>query len=421
MLENRALFKYELAAVLIIKDEAIYVREWIEYHQLVGIEHFYIYDNDSSDELKDVLQPYVERGIVTYRSIEGRCAQIAAYNDALSRRRFECRYMICLDIDEFIYPKNNRRLLEFVDEIFAEDDAIAELLICWSVFGSNGLEYAEPEKGVLDRFTRRAVYDNQCNNSFKSIVNPRGVKCYTTPHNATCFAQKRIVNAEGKPVRMSMQGDKLKINLSGYATDIIAINHYVVKSREEYNRKIARGDAFYDKNPRSDEHFDKFDRNDIFDDGIVRYRAELLAFASTCGGRTNTDARILNALLAQLLPELENKASADFYRGQLHVFLTCHAAVCRLRRETSLLTEPESNLLEEAAINCVLKSLESAQEWQIKLLFSELPRILKRPFAAVGEIRKIYRDLIIPDALRNFRITRDWNNFIHFDFIHQML
>ncbi len=101
--------------------------------------------------------------------------------------------------------------------------------------------------------------------------------------------------------------------------------------------------------------------------------------------------------------------------------MTCRAAVCMLRRETKLLTETESNLLEEAAINCMLKSIETAEEWQIKLLFDELPKLLVRPFPAVEEIRKIYKHVIIPNILVEFRVHRDWNSYMHFEFVNQLL
>ena len=39
--------------------------EWIEFHRLVGVERFFLYDNGSTDDHREVLAPYVEEGIVT--------------------------------------------------------------------------------------------------------------------------------------------------------------------------------------------------------------------------------------------------------------------------------------------------------------------------------------------------------------------
>ncbi|ELV04510.1 glycosyltransferase family 92 protein [Brachyspira hampsonii] len=49
-----------------VKNEAPYIKEWIEYHRIIGAERFYIYDNESTDNLKEVLEPYIKEGIVIY-------------------------------------------------------------------------------------------------------------------------------------------------------------------------------------------------------------------------------------------------------------------------------------------------------------------------------------------------------------------
>lgn len=56
-------YKNYLSATCIIKNEAEYMPEWLEYHLLVGFEKFYIYDNGSTDNIKQVLAPYVDASI----------------------------------------------------------------------------------------------------------------------------------------------------------------------------------------------------------------------------------------------------------------------------------------------------------------------------------------------------------------------
>src|SRR5271169_6005131 len=57
-------YRYELALVAIFQDEASYLKEWIEFHRLVGVEHFYLFNNLSSDNYREVLDPYIRQGIV---------------------------------------------------------------------------------------------------------------------------------------------------------------------------------------------------------------------------------------------------------------------------------------------------------------------------------------------------------------------
>ena len=190
---EKNLFLYDLAVVAIFKDEGKYLREWLDYHLLAGVEHFYLYNNDSSDDYAEVLAPYVENNLVTLTDWSGRFVMYSAYNDAIARHRFDCRYMAFIDLDEFIFPKTNQSIVEVVDEVFSRDPNAAALGINWQIFGSNGEEKADYSRGVLERFTRRAPSDwaiikedkaNIGNIYIKSIVNPRLVDYYLSPHFA---------------------------------------------------------------------------------------------------------------------------------------------------------------------------------------------------------------------------------------------
>ena len=147
---EKNLFRYDLAVAAIFKDEGKYLKEWLNYHLLAGVEHFYLYNNDSSDDYAEVLAPYVKANVVTLTDFPGRLTMFPAYNDALEKFRFECRYMAFIDLDEFIFPKTNLNIAEVVDEILARDKNAAALGINWQCFGSNGEETADYSRGVLE-------------------------------------------------------------------------------------------------------------------------------------------------------------------------------------------------------------------------------------------------------------------------------
>ena len=54
----------KLSIIMMYRDEGRYLKEWIEFHLMVGVEHFYLYDRMSTDNSMAVLQPYIEQGIV---------------------------------------------------------------------------------------------------------------------------------------------------------------------------------------------------------------------------------------------------------------------------------------------------------------------------------------------------------------------
>ena len=116
----KILFENEIALVLIVKNESPYIEEWLEYHYKIGVDKFYIYDNDSDDreELQKILAPWIESKIVEYTEFPGTIVQMTSYVDAVKKHRFDCRYLGIIDADEFIVPKQNLELIDILDATF---------------------------------------------------------------------------------------------------------------------------------------------------------------------------------------------------------------------------------------------------------------------------------------------------------------
>lgn len=53
-----------LHAMVVFKDQAVYLPEWIEYYLLQGVSHFYFYDNESKDNPKATMCTYTNQGLV---------------------------------------------------------------------------------------------------------------------------------------------------------------------------------------------------------------------------------------------------------------------------------------------------------------------------------------------------------------------
>jgi hypothetical protein len=101
-----------------IRDKKYELVEWIEYHLMIGIEHFYLYDHFSSDNLEFFLRPYIERNIVTiirwsYEPLTGHhwnMIQSASMNHALKNFGPFNRWMGYFDVDEYFQIKNITKL-----------------------------------------------------------------------------------------------------------------------------------------------------------------------------------------------------------------------------------------------------------------------------------------------------------------------
>ena len=122
--------KYKLSVCALFKNEARYLKEWIEYNRLIGVEHFYLYNNGSRDRSVDVLIPYVRQGIVTlvdwpdlipqeHEGVPGSWAlstQVPAYGHAAKYLALgETEWLALIDVDEYIVPVSTANLTDILD------------------------------------------------------------------------------------------------------------------------------------------------------------------------------------------------------------------------------------------------------------------------------------------------------------------
>lgn len=454
---DKNLFLYNLAVVSIMKNEGPYVKEWLDYHLLAGVDHFFIYNNDSEDNQSEVIQPYIDAGLVTYIDYPGKARQYEAYNAAARDYKFLCRYMAFIDGDEFIFPKIADTIIEVVDEILADKPNAAALAVNIFGFDSNYQDKADYTKGLLERFTRRASVENTPIIEEKglhggvahvsSITNPRRIEFFCNPHFAVYFKPYSAVNENGGKVEL----------FSNYPPTVekIVMYHYPTKSREEYINKINRGtaDAYY--NVYKISKFSHEKDNDVFDDNILKYRDALEDLflhngediIETFGERNFPNyERLLQAISQNLLPgfveedtkkffdNAQNRfeyfdilvnffsvAPKEFFEEKTATFLTCLAVSTFLK--DNFVDEELGNLFEEFSLNYLNKQLEiGVTPFEIQLLVRELPKILAMPYPAVNDIRSTCLKLI-PQLMNTYRIydPNAWREFVHMDYVLNLL
>lgn len=130
---------FDLSIVAIIKNEGLYIEEWIKYHITVGIQKFYLYDNGSTDNTKDILKRYIDAGFVDLISYPGKAKQLPAYNDALKKHKKDSLYMAIIDGDEFLLScDRHKNVVEQVKSIFSENPKAGGIAVNWRMFGSSG-------------------------------------------------------------------------------------------------------------------------------------------------------------------------------------------------------------------------------------------------------------------------------------------
>lgn len=416
MAVDRNLFLHDLAIVAILKNEEPYLKEWLDYHLLAGVSHFYLYDNGSTDNYAAIVRPYVEAGIVTSKYFPGESMQFAAYDDAVQNYRFYCRNMAFIDLDEFLFPKQTTEpVTATLDEIFDEFPDSSGVAINWQLFGSNGEQVADYSRGVLERFTRRAQSDwvvpipNRTipggNAQAKTVADPRKIAFFISTHFPIYFEGHYSINERGKFVA-SYCNDPV-------TADKIVINHYNVKSREEHRQKILKGRAGKKGNYLDSSWFDMYDRNEVFDDSILTYRAaraEKFSLAS--------DEQRLARVTEALTKNLSRFANDTPPQNSLETALTCRALSSYLRKKFP--DDDRLKIFEEASLAAVLKSVDELKIPDARLFINELPELLPLQYPVVEELRGVAIQ-VIPQLMDFMRENELWKDFVNLNYLLRML
>ena len=242
--------RHYLAVCAIAKNEGPYFKEWIEWHRKMGVEKFYIYDNESTDCTKEVLEPYIKSGIVQYHYWPGYRMQLAAYDHCIETYRLEMRWLAVIDLDEFIVPVKDKNVPDFLRPL----EHFASIEINWLIYGSGGAQKHEPGD-VMERFKCHSLPEHKLNTHVKSIIDPRRVCTMTGCHEAARISGK-AADSPGCPLTKGFR-DRTPLQ------DVIRINHYAVKSYEEFLEKQNRGRASGTQRTVKSDYFDKYDLNDI--------------------------------------------------------------------------------------------------------------------------------------------------------------
>ncbi|MCM1511863.1 MAG: glycosyltransferase family 92 protein [Oxalobacter formigenes] len=253
--DNAGPFPHFLAVAAIVKDEGLYLAEWIEYHKLVGVDIFFIYDNGSSDNTAEILAPYIKGGVVVHIPWPGLRQQINAYNDALRRFRMETRWLAYIDADEFIVPLAKPTIPEILEDYKDE----VGLSMHWLIYGDNGHKNYSDDL-VIERFTAHAPEPDEF---MKPIINPRAA--FTMEGHHGCFI--------GSHAAVNENGHKVRTRSKEKAASVIRINHYWGKSWEEYGMKQRKGRAGQRSAslPTDDSYFSLRNRNEVQDSVMEKY------------------------------------------------------------------------------------------------------------------------------------------------------
>lgn len=258
--DNTCTWMYYSALCLLIKDENMFIEEWLSSWDKLGIEHFYIYDNGSKNPIKNTVASisdgkYLDKCTFIDFSSGYNHMQYDCYEHCLCNYGKECYWIGFVDTDE---------MLEFTDSSITNVNKFLSgferdfaLWIPWECYNANN--HINKPAGL-----QKDVYT-------KTIINPLGLygKCFIQPYRTRKMYVHAAIGIDmfDRVVTQNYShlDDSIHIVASQYYSDNrgcftkAKINHYITRSFEDWVNKMNRGscdpnfrrkfDVFFDYNP----------------------------------------------------------------------------------------------------------------------------------------------------------------------------
>lgn len=238
-----------------VRNEGPYLLEWISHCTNIGFDEVFIYSNDNddgSDELLSKLSTeYDYIHWVPRKILPGESVQKTAFEDLSAKllpdNAISEDYLAWLDCDEFLvlHQHNN------IKDVLSDFDFPDSLFINWKHFGTSGLRDYIPRLSI-DRFLK-CSYTTNLNRQVKAISKLNGLTFKSIHHHRPIPKSRHnygsiIYASKDGPIHAFdsiVNGARaIDVESAPVVYDICQINHYALRSLEEYSIKKERGSAW---------------------------------------------------------------------------------------------------------------------------------------------------------------------------------
>ena len=276
--------------VACMRNEALFVVEWVAHHLAMGFDRIIVFTNDCDDGTDALLDAMARFAPVARHDNPGPydAGTIQKTALALAYGLPEVRgadWVLHIDADEYVNVEVGSRRIDDLLALYPDVDGIA---LMWRHFGSAG-KRRWGGGSVIETFLRCEgtvpdVAAGQLAN-FKTLFRPDrfGMMSVHTPKMPLGGRVPRIVNTAG--VEMPVD-TLLTAGGSGYSAaphqvtwDKASLHHHHVKSDDLHRMKHARGDANGRKNSKrriGSTFYDYANRNDVRSKSLLRLRPRVI-------------------------------------------------------------------------------------------------------------------------------------------------
>ncbi len=240
----KAVEEAPLFVATVFKNEAPFLKEWLDFHLAQGVRQFYLANNFSDDTYAAVLEPYILAGQVYLQNTSSaemntriQAKELNKLLEVIALAEGNNAWVAILDVDEFLFNPEGKKIPSILSVFKGEK--IAAVFVNWLMFGDSNLAKLNPKKSLISQLTWRAhisLGEHKMGKPILYLANSFGF--LEGPHFPFRRRASKIVYADGSDY--TSQQPEIK-------PEVLRINHYWYRSKEYYEgekrrKRLAFGD-----------------------------------------------------------------------------------------------------------------------------------------------------------------------------------
>lgn len=269
------------AIVSAMRNEGLWLLEWLAYHKAIGFDPIFVATNDCTDGSDLMLARLDEMGEaihLPHSPPEGVSPQEAGCDLALAHPAMaEVEWLLHIDADEFLNVTCGGGMIGDLLDAVGEADCIA---VTWKMFGSGGRRLWEGGSVPETCTMAEARLRRQRQPLGKCLFRPdRFGRIFAHLPKAPHSADVVLKNTKGEPMPTeALFHDRMVRHRAApprlFTWQNAAINHYAIRSLDVFLLKNHRGDGLgieHRKYRRGSPFWINADRNEAPDETILRH------------------------------------------------------------------------------------------------------------------------------------------------------
>ncbi len=269
-----------LTAILCVRNEGAFLREWLAHHRGVGFTDFLVFSNDCTDGTDAMLDRLQEMGELTHLrndAPDGKAHEGGVQWAAMKRADRHplvknADWLMTLDIDEFVNIHTGDHTLGALLAALPEADAIT---LTWRLFGNAGVERFR-DAPITEQFTRAApevMYWPWRAFMFKTLYRNNGAYRKLGIHRPRSPVdgkadRTRWFDGHGRELAPRFRRQQIFSPFGQPQYGLAQLNHYALGAMESYILKRDRGRAVHGDDLLGLDYWTERNWGQVVDDSI---------------------------------------------------------------------------------------------------------------------------------------------------------